>query len=158
MNASHLNIAELIPHHGTMCLLDTIESWDERHILCTATSHSRNDNPLCDPSGLRTICAIEYGAQAIAAHSALLRSPSGHGPVVGLLAAVRDLVTTQPYIHTIEGALTVRADAVLIQEHGLMYLITVQGEGRTLVSGRVSVMLSPAEAQASPYAGVEDIP
>ena len=158
MNASHLNIAELIPHHGTMCLLDTIESWDERHILCTATSHRRNDNPLCDPSGLRTICAIEYGAQAIAAHSALLRSPSGHGPVVGLLAAVRDLVTTQPYIHTIEGALTVRADAVLIQEHGLMYLITVQGEGRTLLSGRVSVMLSLAEAQASPYAGVEDIP
>lgn len=158
MNASHLNIAELIPHHGTMCLLDTVESWDERHILCTTTSHRRNDNPLCDPSGLRTICAIEYGAQAIAAHAALLRSPSGHGPVVGLLAAVRDLVTTQPYIHTIEGALTVRADAVLIQEHGLMYLITVHGEGRTLLSGRVSVMLSLAEAQASPYAGVEDIP
>ena len=40
MNASHLNIAELIPHHGTMCLLDTIESWDERHILCTASKPS----------------------------------------------------------------------------------------------------------------------
>lgn len=144
MNASHLNIAELIPHHGAMCLLDTIESWDERHIRCAASSHHRLDNPLRDATGLRTVCAIEYGAQAMAAHAALLGNPSAHGPAAGLLVAAREIVMAISHLDGIAGALTVRAERVLINGNGSIYNVIVTGEGRTLLSGRLSVMIPAA--------------
>jgi len=147
MEISSLNMAELIPHQDAMCLLDGIEHWDDHHIVCRATSHRRRDNPLRDGSGLRAVCALEYGAQAIAAHAALLGRPGGHGAEAGALVAVRDLITTLSHLDEIAGVLTVRADIVLVHEQGLIYDVTVSGAGRILLSGRLSVMTSPKELQ-----------
>ncbi|MGH7258016.1 MAG: hydroxymyristoyl-ACP dehydratase, partial [Nitrospiraceae bacterium] len=121
MNLSHLNIPELIPHHGAMCLLDTIESWDERYIRCAASSHHRLDNPLRDATGLRTVCAIEYGAQAMAAHAALLRKPGTRGPTAGLLVAAQEIVMALSHLDRIAGALTIRAEILLINGNGSIY-------------------------------------
>ena len=145
-----LKIPELIPHQGAMCLLDTIESWDDRHIVCVATSHRRIDNPLRDRTGLRSLCAIEYGAQAIAAHAALLGLPSGQGSGVGVLAAVNDIITTVSHLDSIEGPLRIRADAILLHGNGRIYDVMVHDNGRTLLSGRLSVMIPTASAQTSP--------
>ncbi len=143
MNVSHLNIADLIPHHGAMCLLDTIESWDEHRICCAASSHHRLDNPLRDATGLRTVCAIEYGAQAMAAHAALLRKPGTRGPD-GLLVAVQEIVMALSHLDGIAGALTIRAEILLINGNGSIYSVLVTGDGRTLLSGRLSVMIPAA--------------
>ena len=144
MNASHLNIAELIPHHGAMCLLDTIESWDDRHIRCAASSHHRLDNPLRDATGLRTVCAIEYGAQAMAAHAALLGTPSPRGLTAGLLVAAREIIMAQSHLDGIAGTLTIRAEIVLINGNGRIYNVIVTEDDRTLLSARLSVMMSAA--------------
>ena len=32
-------ISLLIPHQGSMCLLDTVEEWDAQHIVCTTKQH-----------------------------------------------------------------------------------------------------------------------
>jgi predicted hotdog family 3-hydroxylacyl-ACP dehydratase len=144
MNASHPTIAELIPHHGAMCLLDTIETWDERHIRCAAQSHHRLDNPLRDATGLRTVCAIEYGAQAMAAHAALLGNPGAHALATGLLVAAREIVMAGSHLDGIVGPLTILAEVVLINGNGRIYNVTVTGDGRTLLSGRLSVMIAPA--------------
>ncbi|MCE3223868.1 MAG: putative 3-hydroxydecyl-(Acyl carrier protein) dehydratase [Nitrospira sp.] len=134
------DISRLIPHRGAMCLLEAIESWDQEHIVCRATSHRRPDNPLRDDSGLRALCGIEYGAQAIATHAALLGRPGGRGAQPGVLAAVRDVTTTLSHLDALHGALTIRATVVLRHAQGRIYDVTVEGDGRTLLTGRLSVI------------------
>ena len=59
-----------------MCLLDCVETWDEERIHCRASSHRAMDNPLRVCERLGTACGIEYAAQAMAVHGALLASPA----------------------------------------------------------------------------------
>lgn len=40
------DIARRIPHQGSMCLLDTVTSWDDSYISCQASSHRAPDHPL----------------------------------------------------------------------------------------------------------------
>ena len=42
----HAGIAERVPHHGRMCLLDRLLSWGPERIDCSATSHRDPANPL----------------------------------------------------------------------------------------------------------------
>src|SRR5574337_1598768 len=69
--------AALIPHAGTMCLLDAVCSWDERRIHAISTSHARADNPLRGEYGLHAVHLAEYGAQAMALHGGLLARARG---------------------------------------------------------------------------------
>jgi hypothetical protein len=65
-------IAARIPHQGSMCLLDTVLRWDAEEILCQTGSHLLADNPLRAAGRLGVANAIEYAAQAMAVHGALL--------------------------------------------------------------------------------------
>ncbi|MCW5800283.1 MAG: 3-hydroxydecanoyl-(acyl-carrier-protein) dehydratase, inferred for ABFAE pathway [Nitrospira sp.] len=135
------DISRLVPHSGTMCLLDGVEAWDPDHIVCRAISHLRPDNPLRDGSGLRAICAIEYGAQAIAAHATLLGN--GHTQRVGegVLASLRNVTTTVSHLDVLKGALTILATLQLSHQQGRIYDVRVTADGRTVLTGRLSVML-----------------
>lgn len=70
----HAWIAAHIPHQGDMCLLDRVVKWDEQRIQCQAGSHRLGDNPLRSRDRLSAACGIEYAAQAMAVHGALLAS------------------------------------------------------------------------------------
>ena len=141
MDGSCLDISRLIPHGGAMCLLDSIDSWAEDFIVCRATSHRRPDNPLRDDSGLRALCGIEYAAQAIAAHGALLRGPGEACPLSAVLASARDVTTTLSHLDQLLGPLSIRATLVLTHEEGRIYDVMMTGDGRTLLTGRLSVMM-----------------
>lgn len=143
MNPCCDDISRLVPHSGTMCLLDRVETWDETHIVCRATSHLQPDNPLRDDSGLRAICAIEYGAQAIAAHATLLGNDHGDGVTDGVLASVRNITTTMSHMDRLRGPLTIVATLQLSHQQGRIYDVTVTGDERTVLTGRLSVMLQP---------------
>ena len=65
------DIATLIPHSGSMCLLDGVLSWDENTILCRTASHRLPDNPLRSNGRLAGVCGVEYAAQAMALHGGL---------------------------------------------------------------------------------------
>jgi len=67
------HILGLIPHQGTMCLLDRVLDWSAGEIVCAASSHLAPDNPLRRDGRLGAICGIEYGLQAAALHGALVR-------------------------------------------------------------------------------------
>ena len=140
MDDAGTDISRLIPHRGAMCLLEAIESWDQEHIVCRATSHRRPDNPLRDDSGLRALCGIEYAAQAIATHAALIGRPGAPAAQPGVLAAVRDVTTMLSHLDTMRGALTIRATVVLRHAQGRIYDVTVDGDGLTLLTGRLSVI------------------
>ena len=68
-----------------MCLLDRVETWSATDIVCRARSHLDPDNPLRRNGRLASLCGIEYGLQAAAAHGALAAPPAA----AGWLAAVR---------------------------------------------------------------------
>jgi predicted hotdog family 3-hydroxylacyl-ACP dehydratase len=68
----------LIPHAGTMCLLDGVEAWDMRSIVCVSSTHRSVANPLRRDGRLSALHAFEYGAQAAAVHGGLLARSSGH--------------------------------------------------------------------------------
>ncbi|BCA55721.1 phosphotransferase [Nitrospira sp. KM1] len=150
MKSSSPNIADLIPHQGSMCLLDSVETWDDEHIVCLATSHRRLDNPLRDGSGLRALCAIEYGAQAIAAHAFLTQASPGGRSGIGLLAAARDVIATVSHLDNVDGPLTIRAQAVLRFDRGNIYDVAIQYRERPLLTGRLTVVLVNASVERKP--------
>ena len=61
-------ILQLIPHQGTMCLLDEAVSWSDTTIACRSRSHLAADNPLRRDGELAALCGIEYGLQVAATH------------------------------------------------------------------------------------------
>ena len=88
MKLDHAWIAARIPHAGSMCLLDGIEDWAEGFIVCRASSHRLPNNPLRTTNRLGIANGIEYCAQAMAAHGALLAG-SNEAARVGYLTCVR---------------------------------------------------------------------
>src|ERR1700749_2705518 len=84
-------IGALIPHAGSMCLLDNVEYWDEKSIRCQTARHRIAENPLERADGsIGAVCALEFAAQAMALHGRLTSDASGP-PKPGVIASVRDL-------------------------------------------------------------------
>jgi predicted hotdog family 3-hydroxylacyl-ACP dehydratase len=146
----NIAVTNLIPHQGAMCLLDSIDTWDERTIMCHATSHWRPDHPLKGGSGLRALCAIEYGAQAAAAHACLLAGPDPPSHPPRFLASVRDVVMSGLRLDALDDPLTILAELILSQRGGHIYDITVAAGPNSILTGRITVMASnPATVDVS---------
>ena len=132
-------IARLVPHQGTMCLLDSVESWDAESIRCGATSHGDPANPLRRDGALPAICGVEYALQAMALHGALT---GGAGPQpAGYLASLRGVTLGAERLDGLAGPLCVSAHAVLREAAGFVYVFEVSGEGRVLLSGQAAIIL-----------------
>ena len=109
---AHAWIASHIPHQGSMCLLDCVEAWDERRIQCRAISHRAADNPLRARGRLGAACGIEYAAQAMAVHGALLAPPDSSRARVGYLVSVRGTQLYVPQLDDIAADLRVEATCI----------------------------------------------
>lgn len=149
-------ILALIPHQGTMCLLDDVTAWSVADITCGASSHLAPDNPLRRNGRLGAICGIEYGLQAAALHGALVQgvarsndsvaagnpasdAPTRPGP--GFLAALRDVTL---HVERLDdrnfGTLRVTAQAELQAASGAIYRFAVaSATGAPLVEGRGTI-------------------
>jgi predicted hotdog family 3-hydroxylacyl-ACP dehydratase len=137
-------IAAHIPHQGSMCLLDRVEHWSADAITCSATSHRHPDHPLRGTDGLGPGHGIEYAAQAMALHGALLCTEA-EGARQGYLTSVRDVAWRVPRLDTLAGALTVRAQRLSGQAQHVLYQFSIEGEGREVLSGRATVVLDSAK-------------
>lgn len=150
----HAQIAARIPHSGRMCLLDRCEAWTEREIHCTATSHRNADNPLRSASGLLAPAAIEYAAQAMALHGALV-APPDRPPAPGYLASVRAVRLTALRLDDVASPLQVRAERQAGDATQILYRFSVSDvHGALLAEGRATVVLNtpldvPSPAPAS---------
>lgn len=131
--------ARHLPHCGEMSLLATVEACDEAHIVCSATSHADPANPLRHAGRLGIAAGIEYAAQAMAAHGAML-SPAGGRPRVGYLASVRGVELFASRLDQ-AGPLKVRADRLSGDDTTVLYAFTVEDAGACLLRGRATVVL-----------------
>ncbi|SAK82309.1 3-hydroxylacyl-ACP dehydratase [Caballeronia glebae] len=138
-------IAARIPHGGAMCLLDAVVACDAQRIRCTATSHVSPDNPLRSKGRLASVCGIEYAAQAMAAHGALLGA-EGRRPRVGMLTSVRGVQIHVDRLDTLDGPLDVEAERIGGDDNTVLYRFTIHNAGRLLLSGRAAVILDAAHA------------
>lgn len=133
-------ILGLIPHAGSMCLLDAVERWDEQGVVCRSDSHRRVGNPLMRDGALAAIHLVEYGAQAMAVHGGLLASRDGGRAAPGMLTSLRDVKLAVERIDDIADSLAVSARKLLGGPGGWLYEFEVRAGELLLASGRLSVM------------------
>lgn len=138
----HAGIARLIPHAGSMCLLDTLDAWDREHIRCHAVSHLDANNPLRTASGLLAPCAIEYAAQAMALHGALIGAEAGTAASPGFLASARQVQLHRWRLDDLKGALQIDATRQAGDARQILYQFTVSHLGAAVAEGRATVVLN----------------
>ncbi len=138
-------IAARIPHQGSMCLLDGVLRWDESSIVCHARSHQNTDNPLRADAQLGMANGIEYAAQAMAVHGALLAG-SETAPAAGFLASVREVQWHGARLDTLPPVLRVHAQRLSGDGNTLLYSFHLEAGETTVLSGRASVMLDASKA------------
>jgi predicted hotdog family 3-hydroxylacyl-ACP dehydratase len=88
-------IEAIIPHRGTMLLLDAVTTFDDQTLSAQATVHA--DAWYADAEGATPAwIGIELMAQAIAAHVALLAMRAGGSARPGVLLGSRSYRALQP--------------------------------------------------------------
>jgi predicted hotdog family 3-hydroxylacyl-ACP dehydratase len=144
MNAEVLTKSQwghLIPHQGTMCLLDAVIGWDANCLHARTASHRRDDNPLRDGPLLRAVHLAEYGAQAMAVHGALCAQASGGAAQPGFLVSLRGVRFVLPRIDDLDGDLDVYAEKLLDSGASWQYAFRIEHAGEVIAEGRAAVMV-----------------
>lgn len=133
-------ICELIPHAGSMCLLDKVIEWDDNHIICSTCTHQDTDNPLRSYGVLATTALIEYGAQAMAVHGGLLAKQTDIAMQSGYLASLRDVHLDIGDVSQINTELCVEAVQQMSSGGNMIYNFSVTANKKPLISGRATVV------------------
>jgi predicted hotdog family 3-hydroxylacyl-ACP dehydratase len=140
-----------------MCLLDGVVAWDATRIRCRSASHLRDDNPLRAHGRLGAACGIEYVAQAMAVHGALvaasapLASSMTHEvresidtTAVGYLASVRNVTLHVLRLDDLAGELVASAERVTGNARSVLYEFELWSQERALLTGRASIVIESA--------------
>ena len=143
----HAWIASHIPHSGTMCLLDEVVQWDDETISCVATSHRDPLNPLRMNGRLGAVCGIEYAAQAMAVHGAVLAARADQ-PRAGFLSSVRGVEMRVERLDTCDAPLQVKAERIGGDMDNMLYRFTVCCGAQALLEGRAAVFLDVRASSA----------
>ncbi|HKZ11268.1 MAG TPA: phosphotransferase [Rhodanobacteraceae bacterium] len=133
--------ANLIPHKGTMCLLDEVVEWDAMRLHARGASHRCVDNPLRADGMLHAVNLCEYAAQAMAVHGALREREQGGDARPGFLVALRDVELHSERLDDLEGRLQVHVECLIAMADSLQYAFRVEHRGSVLATGRAAVML-----------------
>jgi len=143
---THAGIAALIPHSGRMCLLERLVEWDRHRIVCAATNHRDTDHPLRTRRGLLAPAAIEYAAQAMALHGALIGQAAGTPATPGYLASARGVQLHALRLDALPPAapdeLRIEATRQAGDAQQILYAFHVSHAGRPVAEGRAAVVLN----------------
>jgi predicted hotdog family 3-hydroxylacyl-ACP dehydratase len=143
MDAGRLSgeaVAALLPQQGAMCLIDAVERYDASSIVCSSARHVDPGNPLREGGQLSSLAGIEFAAQAMAAHGALL---AGGRPLPGWLARVRDCVVSCERMDDLPSPLRIEAERVAGGERALSYSFVVKAGDLLVVHGSMLIALDP---------------
>lgn len=134
-----------IPHKHDMCLLEQVLEWDAHRLCARAISHLDQSNPLRSHDRLASVCGVEYAAQAMAVHGALLASEQ-EAPKAGFLASIRNTELHVARLDDIASDLLIEVERFSGDANNILYDFTVRAEDRLLLTGRAAVVLN-AEAR-----------
>lgn len=142
-------LEQLLPHAGRMRLIDRIVSYDDQRIICESDSHRAADHPLAQDGVLSIVCGLEYGAQAMAIHGALLADealPSQDASRRGYLITASDLCWTVERLDRCAAPLVIEAVCEFRSEHQVAYRFELRAAGDTVLSGRAGVLLASPDS------------
>src|SRR5215470_12512619 len=122
-------IGRLLPHGESMCLLESVETWDDLTISCRTSTHRDRHNPLRFHGRLTAPAGLEYAAQAMGAHVGLVNRTSRNRDRIGLVGAVRDVTFAIDRLDDLEG------------DDSYMYHFRVMHEARAIIEGRASIFV-----------------
>ncbi|MBS1129568.1 MAG: hypothetical protein H6R16_570 [Proteobacteria bacterium] len=142
-------IAAHIPHQGSMCLLDSVNDWSENSIACRATNHTDPTNPLRAEGRLGAANGIEYAAQAMAIHGALLANADDQ-PRQGYLTSVRSVSLHVARLDDLPGELSVQAERLSGDANHILYQFSLGHQGHCLLEGRAAVVLDASILKENP--------
>jgi predicted hotdog family 3-hydroxylacyl-ACP dehydratase len=136
-------IAGLVPHAGTMCLIERVLHWDAVGINCATASHRAANHPLARDGRLSAICGVEYAAQAMAIHGRLTGA-AAERPRAGYLASLRDVACAADRLDLVTTELRIEAEQLFGDGDSVIYRFALRGDDRLLLSGRAAVVLVAA--------------
>ena len=123
-----------------MCLLAAVVDWSPDSISCRAVGHTDPANPLRAEGRLGAATGIEYAAQAMALHGALLAGVAER-PRQGYLTSVRGVRLHIARLDGLPGELDVQAERLSGDANRILYRFSVGHAGDCLVEGRAAVIL-----------------
>jgi predicted hotdog family 3-hydroxylacyl-ACP dehydratase len=130
-----------IPHHGRMCLLDEVLNWGPDEISCLSGGHRAEDHPLRAHGRLGIACGIEFTAQAMAVHGALIAASSHVKPLAGFLARVRGVRLHVARLDDVQSGLICDAVRIAGDQGTALYDFELRSAAMRLMSGRATVVL-----------------
>ncbi|HTT03061.1 MAG TPA: hypothetical protein VMG11_13335 [Steroidobacteraceae bacterium] len=142
---SREEIAALIPHQGTMCLLERVVEWNAERVIAATRTHCSPENPLRSAARLRSLMLCEYGAQAMALHGGLTAQAAGRRAQPGMIVSLRDVQLHRDYVDDLGGELIVEARRLLAGASSWQYSFSVQHSGALLAAGRAAVIQRRSE-------------
>lgn len=156
-------IAAHIPHAGAMCLLDEVLDWDAGRISCRSGTHRDPRHPLRAHGRLGIACGVEYAAQAMAVHAALLAGAAAFAPAIapasapatavplaaaaaappamGFLAALRGLRLHVLRLDDVQSDLQVNAVRLAGNDSSALYEFELLAGLHCLLEGRATVVV-----------------
>lgn len=145
MLADKAEIAKIIPHTGSMCLLDGVLECDAQRIRCISSTHRDADNPMRSGNELHALCGIEYAAQAMAVHGAW-DAKFDRKPRAGYLAALRDVACHAMRLDDLSDDLIIEAEKMMGDETRVIYQFNIHAGTTRIMSGRATVVLDADKA------------
>ncbi len=145
MQLNHAWIEAHIPHQGRMCLLDEVVDWSAERISCRSGGHRAADHPLRAHGRLGIACGIEFAAQAMAVHGALVgganepRDGPGSKPLAGILASVRGVRLHVVRLDDVQSDLLCDARRIAGDRGSILYEFELRSATMLLLSGRAAV-------------------
>jgi predicted hotdog family 3-hydroxylacyl-ACP dehydratase len=117
-------------------------------LIAIATNHTEPNHPLRSHGRLGTTIGIEYAAQAMAVHSALIATEKSDianvkRPQAGFLASVRSATCHVPRLDDLTEALQIEVVCIHGESNGILYQFTVRGNDtqKPLLDGRAAVII-----------------
>lgn len=147
MLADKAAIARVIPHAGSMCLLDAVLECDDQRIRCISSTHRDADNPMRSGNELSALCGVEYAAQAMAVHG-VLGGQIDKRPRAGYLASLRNVECKIMRLDTLPCDLIISAEKLMGDEARVIYQFTLHAGEDEIMSGRATVVLDADKAAA----------
>lgn len=117
----------VVPHTGTMVLLDQIDHWNEQELQASVTV--RADAPFADAQGIPGWVGIELMAQTIGAYGGCRARASGQPVKIGFLVGSRRYSCSHSYF-PIGAQLQVQVREIIHADNGLcVFECQLQGTG-----------------------------
>ena len=152
-----------------MCLLEQVLDWSTDHVRSRSSSHRDSDHPLRAHGRLGSACGVEYAAQTMAVHGALLagaaaatgagpgqtRSASAAGargplgsegtPAAGFLASIRNTRFHVARLDDVAGDLVCHVIRIAGDGGSALYEFELRSDTMCLLDGRATVVLDAGD-------------